>query len=196
MTHRPRRPASRPARTPPLAARVVAGAAVPLLLVALAACGGDDDDDDGGAGPGTTAPAEEATGACALLTTDEVSDLFGAPAGVVAPAGEDPTSCLWEAAEEDGGGFPTRHQLQLSVFEGGTPLDSSTYGPNARPVDDLGDEAFVVPTGFLGTTAGYQSGDRSVVLTYAIIADEGAPDASEQADQVVDLLRTVDERSG
>jgi hypothetical protein len=51
-----------------------------------------------------------------------------------------------------------------------------------------------VRAGVLGTTAGYRAGDRSVFLSYAIPLGEDAPDSAAQADEVVELLRTVDTR--
>jgi hypothetical protein len=60
----------------------------------------------------------------------------------------------------------------------------------------LGDQAFVVRSGgLLGTTAGYLEGDRSVFLSFARpVGDE--VDTATQADDVVELLRTVDDRLG
>jgi hypothetical protein len=174
------------------ARRLLRGSIVVVVLLA-AACGGDDDDD---AEPPTT-DESQAEGPCALLTIDQVSDLFGEDAQVAPPAGDatTTTTCLWETAGEDGE-FPTRHQLQLSVFEGGNQLDPRAYGESSEPVDDLGDEAFVAPEGTFGATAGYRDGDRTVIITYAIVGGEDAPDPSENADEVVDLLRSADERAG
>ena len=169
---------------------------VAVLLAAgvagAAGCGGDDDD---GAEPPTT-DESQAEGPCALLTVDQVSDLFGEDAQVVPPAGEGTAAntCLWEATSGDGN-FPTRHQLQLSVYEGGGELDPRSYGEESEPVDDLGDQAFVVPNGTLGTTAGYRDGERTVIITYAIVGGEDAPASADSADEVVDLLRSADERS-
>jgi hypothetical protein len=166
---------------------VVAVALVALLAGTAAACGGDDDD----AEPPTT-DESQAEGPCALLTVDAVSDLFGEDAQVVPPAGEGTAAntCLWEATSGDGN-FPTRHQLQLSVYEGGE-LDPRSYGEESDTVDDLGDQAFVVPQGTFGTTAGYRDGDRTVIITYAIVGGEDTPDPADSADEVVDLLRSTD----
>jgi hypothetical protein len=178
------------------------------LLVAsltLAACsggggGGDEASSDANAtgatsetgGPGGESPA------CRLLTVDEVGDLFGEPASVV-PADQDvpvaggSESCLWEASANDGQS-PTIYQLQLSVFTGSDSFDPQAWGEDPEAVEGLGDEAFLVRSGVLGTTAGYRAGDRSVFLSYAIPLGEDAPDSAEQADEVVELLRTVDTR--
>jgi predicted small secreted protein len=177
------------------------------LLVAsltLAACsGGDGGGDD--ASSDTSATASEAGGtggespACRLLTADEVGDLFGEPASVV-PADQDvpvaggSESCLWEASVD--GQSPTIYQLQLSVFTGSDAFDPQAWGDDPEAVEGLGDEAFLVRSGVLGTTAGYRTGDRSVFLSYAIPFGEDAPDSAAQADEVVDLLRIVDERLG
>jgi hypothetical protein len=161
-----------------------------LLVATAAACGGGDDDD--GAEPPTT-DETQAEGPCALLSVDDVSDLFGQDAQVVPPAdhGGATNTCLWEATSGDGN-FPTRHQLQLSVYEGGSELDPRSYGERSEPVDDLGDEAFVVAHGTLGTTAGYRDGDRSVILTYAVVGGDDAPDPADSADDVVGLLRSAE----
>jgi hypothetical protein len=171
---------------------VVAAVLVALLVGTATGCGGDDDDD---AEPPTT-DESQAEGPCALLTVDQVSDLFGEDAQVVPPAGGATASnmCLWEATSGDGN-FPTRHQLQLQVFEGGGELDPRSYGEESESVDDLGDQAFVVPQGAFGTTAGYRDGDRTVIITYAIVGGEDAPASADSADEVVDLLRSADERS-
>ena len=172
--------------------RALSGPMVAILLaVGAAACGGDDDD----AEPPTT-DESQAEGPCALLSVDQVSDLFGEDAQVVPPAGEGTASntCLWEATSGDGN-FPTRHQLQLSVYEGGGELDPRSYGEESEPVENLGDDAFVVPQGALGTTAGYREGDRTVIITYAIVGGEDTPNPADSADEVVDLLRSVDEGS-
>lgn len=180
-----------------------------IASLALAACTGDGS--DGGAdeassdttATGATSAADGANAgnespACRLLTTDEVSDLFREPARVV-PADQDVAvaggseSCLWEASVEDGQS-PTIYQLQLSVFTGSDTFDPQAWGDDPEAVEGLGDEAFVVRSGVLGTTAGYRAGDRSVFLSYAIPLGEDAPDSAAQADEVVDLLRIVDER--
>jgi hypothetical protein len=181
--------------------------------LALAACsggggGGGDDSADGGtttsAASGTTEAAAGGTAtespACRLLTADEVGDLFGQPASVVpsgqkVPVAGGAESCLWEASA-DGGDSPTIYQLQLSVFTGSGAFDPEAWGDDPETVDGLGDEAFLVRSGVLGTTAGYRSGDRAVFLSYAIPLGEDAPDSADQADEVVELLRTVDERLG
>ncbi|HKA84038.1 MAG TPA: DUF3558 family protein [Acidimicrobiales bacterium] len=184
-----------------------------VASLALAACsgGGGGDDDAADTGGTTTSAAsgttEAAAGggaanespACRLLTADEVGELFGQPASVV-PSGQDvpvaggSESCLWEASTD--GGSPTIYQLQLSVFIGSDAFDPEAWGEDPEPVDGLGDEAFLVRSGVLGTTAGYRTGDRAVFLSYAIPFGEDAPDSADQADDVVELLRTVDERLG
>jgi Protein of unknown function (DUF3558) len=186
-----------------------------VASLALAACsgggGGDDASADADATTTTSAPSgtTEAAGAggtanespaCRLLTADEVGELFGVPARVVpsdqdVPVAGGSESCLWEASA-DGGGSPTIYQLQLSVFTGSDAFDPEAWGDDPETVDGLGDEAFLVRSGVLGTTAGYRAGDRSVFLSYAIPLGEDAPDSADQADEVVELLRTVDERLG
>lgn len=179
--------------------------------LALAACSGGGGEGDGGGDeaspdPTATRPTSQTSGAgkespaCRLLTTDEVGDLFGEPASVV-PADRDvpvaggSQSCLWEAST-GGGESPTIYQLQLSVSTGSDAFDPEAWGDDPEAVDGLGDEAFLVRSGVLGTTAGYRAGDRAVFLSYAIPLGEDAPDSADQADEVVELLRTVDERLG
>jgi hypothetical protein len=183
-----------------------------VASLALAACSGgggerndaeadrraDTSDSSGAAETGNTSGTNDESPACRLLSTDEVGDLFGEPAAVV-PADRDvpvaggSDSCLWEASVDDGQS-PTIYQLQLSVFTGSGAFDPGAWGEDPETVDGLGDEAFLVRTGVLGTTAGYRAGDRSVFLSYAIPLGEDAPDSAAQADEVVELLRTVDTR--
>jgi hypothetical protein len=175
--------------------------------LALAACSGGGDGGDQ-ASSATSASGTSETGgdaanearACRLLTTDEVGDLFGEPASVVpadqgVPVAGGSETCLWEASADDGQS-PTIYQLQLSVFTGSDAFDPQAWGEDPEPVEGLGDEAFLVRSGVLGTTAGYRVGDRSVFLSYAIPLGEDAPDSAEQADEVVELLRTVETRLG
>jgi hypothetical protein len=177
-----------------------------VASLALAACsGGDGGGDEASSDTTATDATSEAGGtggespACRLLTADEVGDLFGEPASVVPAEQEVPVaggseSCLWEASDD--GQTPTIYQLQLSVFTGSDAFDPQAWGDNPEALEGLGEEAFLVRSGALGTTAGYRAGDRSVFLSYAIPLGEDSPDSAEQADEVVDLLRVVDERLG
>jgi hypothetical protein len=173
--------------------------ALVLLLAPLAACSGDDDGGDGddrGDGTAEDAAAPPATrpdeGACALLSLEDVTGLFGADAVAAPPEGSGASTCLWEAPGGDA--LPT-HQLQLAEYAGDTPLDPAAYGESSEPIEvDGADEAFVVADGFVGTTAAARSGDRALVLTYAVLAggqagDEG--DNSARADDLVELLATA-----
>jgi hypothetical protein len=180
-----------------------------VAFLALAACSGADDPGRGGSADRaakadeTGAPAGGAgneSDACRLLSLDEVSGLFGQRAEVVpaegrVPVGSGSESCLWQATVDDGP-TATVYQLQLSVFSGNGAFDPRSWGEDPQAVDGLGDEAFVVPNGALGTTAGYRDEARSVFLSYAIPLGEDAPDSADQADEVVELLRTVDQRLG
>jgi hypothetical protein len=178
-----------------------------VASLALAACSGGGDGGDQASSDTTESGTSETDSgddaanqspACRLLTTEEVGDLFGEPASVV-PADQDvpvaggSESCLWEASADDDQS-PTIYQLQLSVFTGSNAFDPRAWGEDPEAVEGLGDEAFLVRSGVLGTTAGYRAGDRSVFLSYAIPLGEDAPDSAAQADEVVELLRTVDSR--
>ena len=179
------------------------GALAILLVAALACAGGDGGDDDAAerdAAQGDTTATDEGgvtSPACDLLTTDEVSDLFGHPAEVVpGEAGTDAVAanCLWEAevGDEDA---PTLYQLQLSVFTGGGALDPAGWGGTPEPLDGPGQDAFLVRSGGeMGTTAGYRTGDTTVLLHYGILLGEDAPDPAAQADDVAGLLSTIDGR--
>jgi hypothetical protein len=178
--------------------------ALAILLVAALACGGgdggDDDTAERDAAQGDTTATDEAAAtspACDLLTTDEVSDLFGHPAEVVpgeAGSGAVAANCLWEA-EVGEADAPTLYQLQLSVFTGGGQLDPNQWGGSPEPLDGPGEDAFLVRNGGdLGTTAGYRDGDTTVLLHYGILLGEDAPNPAEQADEVAALLSSIDER--
>ncbi|MFP3900561.1 MAG: hypothetical protein ACLFXM_06875 [Acidimicrobiia bacterium] len=169
------------------------GAALLGAALLFGGCG-----DDGGGDDGPTAGADEpdeTAGACGLLTVDEVSELFGRHAAVtpVEGAPQPSTSCSWTA--ESDGEDPTSWQLQLQAYEGSEFFDADVWGDDPQPIDDLGDEAFVVDGGDLrGVTAAYREGDKSVIVGYTIVLGEDAPDPAAQQDEVVELLRKVHER--
>jgi hypothetical protein len=176
--------------------------AVALLAAACGsggggAGGGEGDEDEAARQTTTTvsttaAPVDNPT--CDLLAQDAVSDLFGEEAQVVPADGAG--SCLWQA-ETGGRSEPVLYQLQLSVYEGGGPFDPAAWGGEPEPLAGIGDEGFLVREGgTLGTTAAYRDAARSVVLSYGILLSPDAPDPGAQADQVVDLLRTVHDRLG
>ncbi len=123
-----------------------------------------------------------------------MSDLFGEDAEVVPADGAG--SCLWQA-EAGRAADPVLYQLQLSVYEGGGPFDAAAWGGEPEALAGIGDEGFLVRSGgTLGTTAAYRDAARSVVLSYGILLSPDAPDPAAQADEVVDLLRTVHDRLG
>ena len=168
-----------------------------LVVLALAACAGRGVGDESEGGPGD--PEDGGSAACRLLTTEEVSGLFGQPAQAVPADGDTPAvrgseSCLWEATVD--GANPTVHQLQLSVFAGDEAFDPSAWGGDPEAVPDLGDEAFLVPSGLLGTTAGYRDGERTVILSHAVPLGDDPPGTATQPDQVLELLRAVHDRLG
>lgn len=175
---------------------VVRRTATALLAAAVVvtACGGGHEGRarDRAGGSSTSAAAAGRSPACRLLTTGEVSDLFGSDAHVVpGPAG--PTdvanSCLW-AARVGAEDLPTLYQLQLSVYETGA-IGTDSMGGKGEPLSGIGEEGFLVRHGTLGTTAAYRQGNRWVVLSYGILLSPDAPDPAKQADEVVALLRAV-----
>ena len=190
---------------------VLAALVVAAVLAAGCGGGGDDEDDAGGqateqpadtddTGPRTGTEGEAATSpACELLTTAEVSDLFGEDAQVVPGEAGNPavaSNCLWQAEVGDAES-PTLYQLELSVYVGGAPIDPSLFGGRPQPLAGPGEGAFVVPSdGTGGTTAGFRTGNTSVVLRYAILLSEDAPDPAAQSDDVVALLEEVAGRLG
>src|SRR5262245_55125970 len=195
-----------------MGARAVVAALVAAVVLAAACGGGGDDDEDDAGGQATEQPADshdtgprtgtegEATSpACELLTTTEVSDLFGEDAQVVPGEAGNPavaSNCLWQAEVGDAES-PTLYQLELSVYVGGAPLDPSLFGGQPQPLAGPGEGAFVVPTdGTGGTTAGFHTGETSVVLRYAILLSEDAPDPAAQSDDVVALLEEIAGRLG
>jgi hypothetical protein len=191
-------------------ARAVLAALVAAAVLGAGCGGGDDGEDDPGGSPaeepadardtGTGTEADGATSrACELLTTDEVTDLFGEDAQVVPGSGGNAavaSNCLWQAEVGDAES-PTLYQLELSVYVGGAPLDASLFGGEPEPLDGPGEGAFVVRIdGTGGTTAGFHTGDTSVVLRYAILLSEDAPDPAAQSDDVVALLEEAARRLG
>lgn len=182
--------------------RPVAWAGALLTLVLVAAC---DEDADPAGGPAETpapvvagtAPAPESTaaaqpdavgGACDLLTLTEAGDLFGQSATL---DGDDPTTatsqCVWL------GENPGLHQLHLQIYAGESFFDPARWAGTPEPVSGLGDEAFLIRSSPLGTTAGYRLGEQVVFLNYQILLSPDA-DPSASADQLLDLLRQVSER--
>ena len=163
-----------------------------LLLAGAPACSGGDDEPAEAPAQDAPPPTRPVEGACALLSLDEVTALFDADAVTAPPAGTAATTCLWEAPGGDA--LPT-HQLQLSQYSGDVPLDPAAYGEAHEPVEVAGaDEAFVVADGFVGSTAAARAGDRTLVLTYAVLAGGQAGDAGDnthRAAALVELLGTA-----
>jgi hypothetical protein len=173
-----------------------AALAAALLTAACGGGGGEGDDDEAARGSttSTTEPAEVDNPTCDLLALEAVSGLFGEDAQVVPADGAG--SCLWQA-EAGSAADPVLYQLQLSVYEGVGPFDPAAWGGQPEPLTGIGDEGFLVREGgTLGTTAAYRDAARSVVLSYGILLSPDAPDPGVQADQVVDLLRSVHDRLG
>lgn len=145
---------------------VVAAVAAVVLLVS--ACGGGAGPGNTDAGPShpsaTSAPASPAGGesaapggpagavdACTFLTADQVSTLFGSPAGEPQPGlnvtGDDESACDWEPAEAPLGVVTL---LQLQVFVDTRYLSRGAYDDSEILQDVVvpgASEAFVIDEG-------------------------------------------------
>lgn len=131
-----------------------------------------------------TSPAALSGTACDLLVVEAVTAFMGQPVRV--DEGNE-TECVW-LAETEG-----IYQLHLQVYG-----SRSFYAPDqwgtAEPIQDLGEEAFLVRQAVVGTVAGYWDGRHAVFLNYAKLV--GAAATEERADELVLLLRVVADRLG
>lgn len=183
--------------------RPLLGAAAATAL--LAACGGDGDESSlteatppssiDAPGEVETVP-EGASEVCELLPDHLITDLTGA--SVVGIAGEGDT-CTWTLTESAAvlGGPNEGGEASLEV----TFIDPEEFGdfeasgdPDVEvvPVDEIGDEAFLVRRdGLPPTTLFVLDGDRALSVSLANIFDGG--NATEQA--LTDLAEQILEAS-
>jgi hypothetical protein len=171
---------------------LVAAAAAALFLVA---CGGDDDGEESSLSEPTSpssidAPAEvdsvpaEAPEVCDVISDELITDLTGA--SVVGIEGRGDT-CTWTLTESaavlDGPNEDGEATLELTLLD---PEELAAFeandepGVDVVPVDDVGDDAFLVRRdGIAPTTLFVRDGDRAMRLALANVLD-GAH-ATEQA---------------
>lgn len=171
-------------------ARLLVGAAAAAVL--LVACG----DDDESAQPDPTSPSsidspsevdtvpEGASEVCELLTDEQISDLTGVSVVEIEGEGD---SCEWTLTESaavlegpnEGGDASLEVEFidpeELASFEA-----SDEPGIDVVPVDEVGDEAFLVRRdGTPPSTLFLLDGDRALRLALANVLDGG--NATEQA---------------
>jgi len=167
--------------------RVVVAMIVAVLgLGTAAACGSESpppNSPSGSASVDATATGVALGGAgCDLLTLEAVSAFMGQTAHIDNGSA---TECVW-LTQTDG-----VYQLHLQIYSERTYYAPEQWG-TPEPILALGQEAFLVREGVVGTVAGYWDGEHAVFLNYAKLVGPGEP--SDKADALVLLLRAVSER--
>jgi hypothetical protein len=190
-------------------------ALVGIAVLALGACGGDDDDANSvdeaikeAVDEGNLDSVPENIGgdpadlpdACALVTVDDATDLFGVDAeeqADVSPV-DLGASCLYGNAGGDELGTPN-HLLQVRVFDG-----EQFYGADAfddeEDLDGLGEKAFVRNTeGALGgVEVQFVQDGKTITLNYSTVNigvdDADQVEASDREDEVVALAQQASSR--
>jgi hypothetical protein len=202
-------PVSVPVRVMAIVAIVAIGG------LALGACGGDDDDansvDDAikeAVDEGNLDSIPENVGgdpadlpdACALVTIDDASDLFGEDAQEqedVSPV-DLGVSCLYGNAGEDELGT-VKHLLQVRVFEGEQFFGADAF-EDEEDLSGLGEKAFVRTTdGALGgVEVQFVQDGKTVTLNYSTVNigvdDADQVDAADREDEVVALAQQASSR--
>jgi Protein of unknown function (DUF3558) len=132
-----------------------------VAALALSACGGGDDDTSSGKGAspsaseiGATAPTDSPTvpdletGACDVLTTDQVSEAVGTPVkdGVTtsgpATTGGTFSSCQYASDDADN----PADAATVSLYPNTDAADSAR-GEDAQPIEGLGGQAYTAAYG-------------------------------------------------
>lgn len=159
---------------------------VGLLVVALiaVACGGTTSEGKSGA---DTQPATTRGGgkvdACALITQDDASTLFGKPASkdkgtpVIDPdmLGE----CLWSWETE-----AANQLLQFRIWKG---VQYYAPTPDSQSVD-LGEQGYIRAHRVSGVDIEWVQGGRTVSISYSTVGP-GAPDPTSKIEEVKQLAR-------
>jgi hypothetical protein len=197
-----------------------AAALVFAAFLALAACGGGDDgpqgideavDDPVGDDTAPDAPdsddevddgevgGDRDVDACALVTRVDAEELFGSEARQAEDAApvELGSACIWENVGGDELGV-VGHLLQVRAYEGEQFYGEDVYD-DARPLDGIGDRAFVSSgRGLAGVEIQFLEGETVVQLSYSTVnvgVDEGdRVEAATKEDEVVALARQAADR--
>lgn len=148
---------------------------------------GDGGDDDAGG---------DLPDACELVTQEDAAELFELEAVKADEAGtpSGAAECIWENVGSDELGNPS-HLLQMYVWPGEAYYSEEAY-PEAEPIDDLGDRAFVASEGSVDVL--WVQDGKTFSLSYTIlnIGVEGETvEAPSRADAVVDLAHQASERA-
>lgn len=144
-----------------------------LLTLALLAtgCGGDEGGNGGGGG-------SNKIDACAVVTADDASSLFGQPAEKDSGAPSvDPAlmgECLWSWADADA----NSHLLQFRVWKG---EEYYTPSNNAEPFA-IGDKGVVKSDPVWGVDVQWLQGDKAADLSYSTVGS--VPKAETKIDAV------------
>jgi hypothetical protein len=154
---------------------------IAMLSIAAVACGddasADGSSDGGGAGSGAS-PQPGEIDACAIVTQQDASELFGQPAvpeqgtPVVDPAliGE----CLWTYEVEDEIGSVSSQLLQFYVWEG------EMYHSVPEPSEPfaVGQDGYLVVSDLSGVDIGWIQDGNAIALSYFSIGDNMPTHAS------------------
>jgi hypothetical protein len=135
-------------------------------------------------GASPTAPRPPVGGVCDLISLHAMSEFLGQPARIDE---QNQSECIWRA---DARGT---HQVHLQVYSQYSYFSPDTWGGTPEMIDGLGQEAFLVRQAMVGTTAAYWDGLQAVFLNYTVLVGSGSTQA--KADDLVELLRSVAERS-
>jgi hypothetical protein len=154
-----------------------------LSLGATTACDTAKPPESGPSSPGVSGSAAALTGTvCDLITLEAVSQFMGQPAQVDE---SDQAHCIW-VARTDG-----IYTLHLQVFNERTYYAPDEWG-SPEPIPGIGQEAFLVRQGSVGTVAGFWDGHHAVFLSYATVVGPG--NSADKADLLVLLLSLVADR--
>ena len=149
--------------------------------MALAGCG---DDSSGGGSGGAGGTGGQTIDACALVTEDDATTLFGDPAS---PGDPDQVpgllgACIWEWSNADN----DSHLLQFYVWDGepyySAPADSETFA--------IGEKGYVRIHDVAGVDIQWVQGNLVPSLSYFTIGSS-MPKASTKAEQVKALAQKV-----
>jgi len=166
------------------------GVFVLLTLLATAGCSGENDDsakNSPGASVATTNGSAKLE-ACALVTQDDASRLFGKPASRYAGTPVlDPNligECLWSWDSET-----SSHLLQFRVWNGQQYYAAM---PESKPVD-FAETGFIRSHPMAGVDVGWVRNGKTVSLSYSTVGPD-APKAETRVEQVRELAAAVNSK--